>query len=172
MRKVSRRNFLGEVLCAIPGVALLSRTSFSKGSLGRTDIDGPNQLELLKSITWNYETDDIDPICYIKGKPVKLFMWEIVSGQHLSYPDFAMFVITRDKVKFPCIRIHPDFVVKCNIKERRIDYLNVIRVGRSVWDYDVERDKDGKPVIYRLDFMDNLAINLLDAKGNVIVTLS
>jgi len=187
---MNRRNFLGKLLCAAPGVGLLSRVSFSKEKTRKKGyiyapyiplyttpmiVGNPNNLDLLKAITWDYTTDDFDPIAFIYGEPVKIFMWEVVPGE-LVTPDCKVYKITDQeipkKLKYSYIRIDPFFVLKCNIKNRWIMYHEVSEFRNPIGESKVKRhERNGYPVVHKLENVRNLTVNLLSPKGDVIATL-
>lgn len=130
MSKVSRRNFLGGIVGCIFGASFLPKTGFSKENLERTDIDGSKQLELLKSITWDYLTDDVDPITYINGQPVKQYMWKAVSGEYV--PNGKIHKITDrkimpEKLASTFVPIHPMCITRCNVNAGWIEYARILR---------------------------------------------
>lgn len=208
--KNSRRNFLGKLLCAIPGIGLLSTDSFGKEKSAGFSIEKAleipegervvcgqakktkaalleqgkkyTELDLLARITWDYTADDVDPITYIDGKPVKQFMWEAVSGEWVT-PDCRVYKITDQEVEFPYIQIHPACIVRCNVKAGWIEYARILQwdnisgvVKQTQKPYSFlspryESDLRGRIVLRTGTNFQGLTVNLLDPKGGVITTL-
>lgn len=207
---LGRRNFLGKLLCAVPGIGLLSADSFGKEKPTESSIEKAleipkgerafcgrakitkaelhaqweeyKELDILAGITWDYSADDVDPITFINGQPVKQYMWEAVAGEHVT-PDCRIYKITREEVKSPYIQIHPACITRCNVKRGWIEYARIMRwktisgivkQTQKPWSFSYpQAEKNSKErIVLRVGSnFQGLAVNLLDPQGEVITTL-
>jgi len=110
--------------------------------------------EDFRNITWDYATTNIYPVAYIDEKPIKLFNWEIVSGEYVT-ADFVVYLVTYKKCILPAVQIDPEHVLRCNVGEKWIEYVSFGEGSKRK----------------RLNNVQNLAVNLYDPNGNTVVTL-
>ena len=117
------------------------------------DILKEVNIEDLRKVTWDYS--EVDIIGLYNGEIVRGFMW------------------TAKK----CCEINPLAITKCNVKEGWVEHLeyevlpdtqNCLQFFKSA---KIKRDeKTDEPIRTKLNC--KVVIDLLDAKGNVIVTVS
>lgn len=112
------------------------------------DIKTEVSLEELRKITWDYEPEDA--IGLYQGEVVRGFLWEVTK----------------------CGDVNPLLVSKCNVAEGWVQYIEVenpkAKTIRALFDK-VKRDDDGNTIYSEASV--ELELNLLDAEGNVILTL-
>lgn len=169
----SRRSFLKNLTLAIPSIGVLPSLVLAKGKPVTKTHTMPSYL---RSVTWDYAPDNIDPIAYIDGNPVKLFMWEVVSGYCID-ADFNIYTITdKEEVDdrfLKHIKIHPVHVRRCNVEERWVEFIKPVIGGPPNKITKPVRDLQGRIKVFRLNNVHNLVVNLLSPQhnGDVIMTL-
>ena len=186
---LSRRNFLGIISGGVFGSTLFSKISFSK----ETDEEEPKlikvkikskkehklcekHLNMLKAITWDFANEDLIPADYIDGYSVHPQLFQVIGGHHIT-PDFVVYSIIEEGDAFPVVKIHPAGITKCNIAEGWIEYYEIVENVENYSEYEIflqykfVLDKNDKPILHRLENMQNLIVNVFSRVGEVLVTL-
>ena len=111
-------------------------------------------IEDLRKITWDYSDEDI--IGLYSGEIIRQYMWE---AKH-------------------CSDVNPFVITKCNVEEGWVEHIEYEKLpnsdAKNITHFFkaavVKRDKDGNPIRTKVNC--KVVVDLLDAKGNVVVTLS
>ena len=106
-------------------------------------------IEELRKITWDYSSEGA--VGLYKDNLIKGYLWEAKN----------------------CGDVNPLLIGRCNVSEGWVEYVEVENPeGDNVQTMlkGLKRDKEGCPIRTKVDC--KVVIDLLDARGNVIVTVS
>lgn len=106
-------------------------------------------LDDLRKITWDYNSEYL--LGFYRGHLIRSYLWEAKE----------------------CGDVNPFTIIKCNVAEgwvERIECKGPEELARNPLQSNIKCGPDGKAIRTKVDC--KVVVDLLDAEGNVIVTLS
>lgn len=150
----------------------------------KTDAVKAAEMQELRKRTWDSSFEEMRKgwLCKINGRKVYPWSWVIpfVRGNTKNPVVGAAGIVNEADMDY----IN---VVRCNVVERWIEFtvvgdLVALACGDTLeggfWDQIVrhlelcvKRNEKGSPVLYRLENVEDLILDVIDERGNIVVTL-